>query len=151
MSQVKPIPDGYHSVQPYMVFMNTADAIAFYVKAFGAQEILRMNNKDGRIGHAEIRIGDSVIMMADEFPDLDAFSAEHFGGSAVGILIYTEDCDAMYKDALAAGATSTREPADQFYGDRMSGVKDPFGYRWWIATHVRDVSSEELEKSGSPG
>jgi PhnB protein len=151
MSKVKPIPDGYHSVQAYMNFRNSAEAIAFYAKAFGAVEILRMNNKDGRIGHAEIRIGDSVIMMADEFPDLEAFSAEHYGGSAVGLMIYTEDCDAMYKQALAAGATSTREPTDQFYGDRMSGVKDPFGYRWWIATHIRDVSNEELMQSHSAG
>ncbi len=151
MSQVKPIPDGYHSVQPYMHFRNSADAIAFYVKAFGAQELLRMNNKDGRVGHAEIRMGDSVIMMADEFPDLEAFSAEHFGGSAVGLMIYTEDCDATYKQALAAGATSTREPADQFYGDRTSGVKDPFGYQWWIATHIKDVSMEEMKNSNSAG
>jgi len=148
MSQVKPVPDGYHSVQPYMIFRNCAEAIAFYVKAFGAQETLRMANSDGRIGHAEIRIGDSCIMMADEAPAMEAFSAEHYGGSAVGLLIYTEDCDAVYKQALATGATSVREPADQFYGDRTSGVKDPFGYRWWIATHIRDVAKEELEKHG---
>jgi PhnB protein len=134
-----------------MHFRNSADAIAFYVKAFGAQELLRMNNKDGRIGHAEIRIGDSVIMMADEFPDLEAFSAEHFGGSAIGLMIYTEDCDAMYKQALEAGATSTREPVDQFYGDRTSGVKDPFGYQWWIATHIKDVSMEEMKNSNAAG
>lgn len=148
MSQVKPIPDGYHSVQPYMHFRNCAEAIAFYVRAFGAQEKLRMAGGGGRIGHAEIRIGDSYIMMADEFPEMNAFSAEHYGGSAVGLLIYTEDCDATYKQALAAGATSVREPADQFYGDRMAGVKDPFGYQWWIATHIRDVSKEELDKHG---
>jgi len=90
-------------------------------------------------------------MMADEHPQINAFSAEHYGGSAVGLMLYTEDCDATYKQALAAGATSTREPADQFYGDRMSGVKDPFGYHWWIATHIKDVSNEELAKSGSAG
>jgi PhnB protein len=129
-----------------MIFRKCADAIAFYVKAFGAREELRMAGPDGRIGHAEIRIGDSYIMMADEFPEINAFSAEHYGGSAVALLIYTEDCDAMYRQALAAGATSTREPADQFYGDRMAGVKDPFGFPWWIATHIRDVSKEELEK-----
>jgi PhnB protein len=151
MSLVKPIPDGYHSVQPYMIFMDSAAAIAFYAKAFGAQEILRMNGPEGRIGHAEIRIGDSVIMMADEHPQINAFSAEHYGGSAVGLMLYTEDCDATYKQALAAGATSTREPADQFYGDRMSGVKDPFGYHWWIATHIKDVSMEELKNSNAPG
>jgi len=144
MPQVKHVPDGYHSVQPYMHFRDCAAALAFYAKAFGAQEILRMNNKDGKIGHAEIRIGDCVIMMSDEAPAMEALSAEHFGGSPVGLMIYTPDCDAMYKQALAAGATSTREPADQFYGDRVSGVKDPFGYRWWIATHIKDVSNEEL-------
>ncbi len=151
MSQVKPIPDGYHSVTPYMIFRNCADAIAFYVKTFGAKEVLRMNRQDGKVGHAEIRIGDSVIMMADEAAEMEALSAEHYGGSAVSLMIYTEDCDALYKQALASGATSTREPADQFYGDRMSGVKDPFGYRWFIATHIRDVSPEELAKSGSAG
>jgi PhnB protein len=134
-----------------MHFKDCEAAIAFCVNAFGATEILRMKNKDGRVGHAEIRIGDSVIMMAGEFPEIDAFSAEHFGGSAVGILIYTADCDALYKRALAAGATSIREPADQFYGDRSCGVKDPFGYLWWIATHIKDVSNEELEKSHTAG
>ena len=151
MPQVKPIPDGYHSVQPYMHFRNCAEAIAFYGKAFGAHETLRMNGPDGRIAHAEIRIGDCVIMVSDEAPQMGALSAEHYGGSPVGLMIYTEDCDAMYQQALAAGATSEREPADQFYGDRMSGVKDPFGFRWWIATHIRDVSNEELAKSGSAG
>jgi PhnB protein len=151
MSHVKPVPDGYHSVQPYLHYRNCADAMAFYAKAFGAEEKLRMAGGDGRIVHAEMRIGDSCIMMSDEFPAMDALSAEHYGGSPIGLMIYTEDCDGMYARALAAGATSTREPADQFYGDRVSGVKDPFGYRWWIATHIRDVSKEELEKSGAAG
>ena len=148
MSQVKPIPDGYHSVTPYMHFRNCAEAIVFYGKAFGAVETLRMTDKEGRVGHAEIRIGDSHIMVSDEAPQMEALSAEHFGGSPIGLMIYTADCDAMYKRALAAGATSTREPADQFYGDRTCGVKDPFGYRWWISTHIRDVSKDELEKHG---
>jgi PhnB protein len=140
MSQVKPIPDGYHSVQPYMMFKNCAAAIAFYAKAFGAKEKFRMPDAQGRVTHAEIEIGDSTIMMADETPQLEAFSAEHFGGSPVSLLLYTENCDAMYAQALAAGAKSVREPADQPYGDRMSGVTDPFGYKWWIATHIKDVS-----------
>jgi len=140
MSQVKPIPDGYHSVQPYLMLKDCAAAIAFYTKAFGAKEKFRMPNPDGRIGHAEIQIGDSVVMMADEAPQIDAFSAEHFGGSPVTLLVYTEDCDGMYKQALSAGALSLREPADQPYGDRMAGVKDPFGYKWWIATHIKDVA-----------
>ncbi len=144
MSHVKPIPDGYHSVQPYLVLKNCAEAIAFYTKAFGAKEKLRMPDPQGRISHAEIEIGDSTIMMADEAPQMDALSVEHFGGSPISLLIYTENCDAIYGQALAAGATSLREPADQPYGDRMSGVKDPFGYRWWIATHIRDVSPADI-------
>ncbi|MGI8958689.1 MAG: VOC family protein [Bryobacteraceae bacterium] len=146
MTNVKPIPDGYHSVQPYLIFQDCAEAIAFYVKAFGASEKFRMPDKEGRITHSEIEIGDSCIMMADEAPQMDAFSCEHYGGSPASLLIYTGDCDAMYKQAVAAGAKSLREPADQPYGDRMSGVKDPFGYKWWIATHVKDVSIPEMEK-----
>ncbi len=140
MAHAKPVPDGYHSVQPYLMFKNCSDAIAFYTKAFGAQEKFRMPNADGRIGHAEVKIGDSIVMMADEAPQIDAFSVEHFGGSPVSLLIYTEDCDAMYAQALAAGAKSLREPADQPYGDRMSGILDPFGYKWWIATNIKDNS-----------
>jgi PhnB protein len=136
MPSLKPIPDGYHSVQPYLIFKNCAEAIAFYQSAFGAKEKLRMPNPDGRIAHAEIQIGDSIVMMADEAPQADAFSVEHFGGSPVSLLIYTGDCDALHTQALTAGATSNREPADQPYGDRMSGVTDPFGYKWYIATHI---------------
>jgi PhnB protein len=139
MSKVKPIPDGYQSVHAYMMFQNTAEALAFYAKAFGAKERLRMPGPDGRISHAEIQIGDSVVMMADEAPSIGAWSIQHYGGSPVSLLIHTEDCDAMYQQALAAGAVSEREPADQPYGDRMAGVKDPFGYRWYIATHIKDV------------
>jgi PhnB protein len=148
MPQTKAIPDGYHSVQPYLMLKNCADAIAFYTKAFGAREKMRMANKDGSIGHAEIEIGDSVIMMADEAPKVEAFSVEHYGGSPVSLMIYTANCDAMYAQALQAGAKSLREPADQFYGDRMAGVRDPFGYKWWIATHIKDVSMEELAAAG---
>jgi PhnB protein len=141
----KGVPDGYHSVQAYIILDGAARAIEFYKKAFGATERLCMKGPDGRVGHAEIQIGDSVIMMADESAQMDAFAPAHFGGSPVTLMIYTGDCDAMYKRALGAGATSVREPADQPYGSRMSGVKDPFGYRWWIATHIKDMSKEELE------
>ncbi len=144
MSQAKSIPDGYHSVQPYVMFKQCAEAITFYTKAFGAKEKFRIPDAQGRIGHAEIEIGDSIIMMADEAPQMDAFSAEHFGGSPITLLIYTENCDAMYAQAIAAGAKSLWEPADQPYGDRMSGVKDPFGYKWWIATHIKDMSYQEM-------
>ena len=144
MPQVNPIPAGYHSVQPYLIFDDCAAAIAFYVQAFGATEKFRMPNAEGRVMHAEIQIGDSTIMLADEAPQMDAFSPAHFGGSPVSLLIYTEDCDALYGRALAAGAKSLREPADQPYGDRMSGVSDSFGYKWWIATHIKDVSFEAM-------
>ena len=149
MPKVKPIPDGYHSVQPYLIFKNTAAAIDFYKKALGAKERMRMPGPDGKIMHAELEVGDSCLMMADENPKVGAHSVEHFGGSPVGLMIYVEDCDKIYKQAVAAGAKSEREPADQFYGDRMSGVIDPFGYRWYIATHIKDVTPEELRKHAS--
>ncbi len=148
MSQVKPIPDGYHSVQPYLIFSDAAAAIAFFIRAFGAIERFRMPGPGGRIGHAEIQIGDSVVMLADESPQMDAFSPGHFGGSPISLLIYTADCDAMYAQAVAAGAEGIRPPADQPHGDRMSGVKDPFGYKWYIATHIKDVSHEEMAAHG---
>ncbi|MGI8990777.1 MAG: VOC family protein [Bryobacteraceae bacterium] len=144
---VKPVPDGYHSIQPYLMMVGVAEAIEFYKKAFDATERLCMKQKDGRVAHAEIEIGDSCIMMADENASMEAFAPAHYGGSPVSLLIYTKDCDAMYRQAIAAGAKSVREPADQPYGDRMSGVSDPFGYKWWIATHIKDLSKEELEKS----
>ncbi|MFZ0736211.1 MAG: VOC family protein [Candidatus Acidiferrales bacterium] len=142
----KGIPEGHHSVQPYIILSGAAQAIEFYKKAFGAAEMLCMKGPDGNIGHAEIQIGDSRIMMADESAPMAAFSPKHYGGSPVSLLIYTENCDAMYRQAIAAGAQSVREPADQPYGDRISGVKDPFGYSWWIATNIKDMSKEDLEK-----
>jgi PhnB protein len=141
----KPIPEGYHSVQPYLMFQDTRAAIDFYQRAFGATERLCMKAADGKIHHAEIQIGDCVLMMADEAPAIEAYAIAHFGGSPVSFLIYTEDCDAMYRQALSVGAASVREPADQPYGDRMSGVRDPFGYRWFLATHIRDLSPAELQ------
>jgi PhnB protein len=145
MPKVKPIPDGYHSVQPYLIIKNAAAAIDFYKRAFGAKERLRME-KDGRVGHAEIEIGDSCVMLADEHPEIGAHSPEHYGGSPVSLMVYVTDCDAVYKQALAAGAKSDREPADQFYGDRMAGVLDPFGYKWYLGTHIKDVSPKEMEQ-----
>lgn len=144
---VKAIPDGYHSVQPYLSIAGAEKAIEFYTKAFGAKVRLSMKDKTGRVGHAEIEIGDSCIMLADENPAIASYSPKHYGGSPVTIMLYVKDCDASYKQALAAGATSVREPADQFYGDRMAGVEDPFGYTWWVGTHIKDVSKEELEKA----
>lgn len=145
MPQVKPIPDGYHSIQPYLHIRGADKAIEFYKKAFGAIERMTMAQPDGRIGHAELVFGDSCVMLADEAPERNVFSPQHFGGSAVSIMLYVQDCDATYKQALAAGAKSLREPADQFYGDRSAGVEDPFGFQWWLGTHVRDVSAEEMQ------
>lgn len=148
MSPVKPIPDGYHSIQPYLHIRGAAEAIEFYKRAFGATERLRMAQPDGRIGHAELQFGDSVVMLADEFPERGIYSPAHFGGSGTSLMFYVEDCDAVYREALAAGAKSLREPADQFYGDRSAGVEDPFGFQWWLGTHIRDVSVEELQAAG---
>lgn len=145
MPNVKTTPDGYHSVQPYLIFKNASAAIEFYTKAIGAKERMRMEDK-GRIAHAELQIGDSCIMLADENPAIGAHSPEHFGGSPVSLQVYVEDCDAVYKRALSAGASSEREPADQFYGDRTAGIRDPFGYSWWISTHIKDVSLEEMQQ-----
>ena len=146
MSQVKAIPDGYHRIQPYLYIRGAAEAIDFYKKVFGATERMRMPQPDGRIGHAEILFGDSVIMLADEHPEKEIHSPKHFGGSPISLMLYVEDCDAVYQQALSAGAKSLREPADQFYGDRMAGVEDPFGFQWWLGTHIKDVSMEELQK-----
>jgi PhnB protein len=145
MSAVKPIPHGYHSIQPYLYIRGAADAIEFYKKAFGATERMRMTHADGGIGHAELQIGDSCIMLADESPEREIYGAKHYGGSPISLALYVADCDATYTQALAAGAKSLREPDDQFYGDRMAGVEDPFGFHWWIGTHVRDVSPKEMQ------
>jgi PhnB protein len=145
-TEVKPIPDGYHSVTPYLAIKGAAAAIDFYKKAFGAKEIMRIPQPDGRIGHAEIQIGDSRIMMADESPERSFLSPQSRGGSSVSLRIYTQDCDAMVARALSAGATLTRPLQDQFYGDRSGGVTDPFGHVWHVATHKEDVSPEEMDK-----
>jgi len=145
MPNTKPIPDGYHSIQPYLHIRGAAAALDFYKKAFGAKERMCMAEPDGRIGHAEIQLGDSCVMLADEVIERNIVSPKHLGGSPVSIMFYVDDCDAVYKQALAAGAKSLREPADQFYGDRSAGVEDPFGFQWWLGTHVKDVSMEEMK------
>jgi len=133
MTETSKIPKGYHSVQPYLIFKQCAEAIAYYGKVFGATERLCMKDGKGRIAHAEVQIGDSVVMMADEHPEIEAYGAKHYGGSPISLMLYVEDCDATYAAAITAGATSLREPTDQPYGDRMAGVLDPFGYKWWLA------------------
>jgi PhnB protein len=135
------------SVQPYLIFAGCAEAMEFYKKAFGARELMCMKGPEGRVGHAEMQIGDSHILMADEHPEIGAYGAKHYGGSPVSLMLYTEDCDAMHRQALAAGATSLREPADQPYGIRMSGVLDRFGYKWWIGTQIKTMTADEVEQA----
>ena len=141
---VKPIPDGYHSVTPYLVIKGAARAIDFYKQVFGATEMLRMEGPGGSIGHAEIKIGDSPVMLADEHPAMNCLGPESFGGSPVSLMIYVEDSDAVFAQAVAAGATVIRPLQDQFYGDRSGTVTDPFGHTWTIATHKEDLSPEEV-------
>ena len=144
--QVKPVPDGYHTVTPHLIVNDGAAALEFYKKAFGAVELFRMTRPDGRIGHAEIKIGDSPVMLADEHPEMGALSPRSVGGSPVSIYLYVANADAMFNQAVAAGASAVRPLQNQFYGDRTGGVKDPFGYQWYIATHIEDVSPEELQR-----
>jgi PhnB protein len=139
MTSVKPIPEGYHTVTPYILVQGADKLIDFIKKAFDAKETERYSMPDGSIGHAEVRIGDSVLMVSDA-------QGEEFKPMAAGIHLYVEDCDVTYKHALEAGATSVSEPQDQFYGDRSSGVNDQFGNKWWIATHKEDLSKEEIAK-----
>lgn len=143
---VKPIPDDYRGATPYLCIKDAARAIDFYVKAFGARETMRMAQPDGRVGHAEIRIGNAPVMLADEFPEMGFRSPKTLGGSPVNILVYVEDVDAFAKQAEAAGATIKRPLADQFYGDRVVVLEDPFGHSWSFATHVEDVSPDEMRK-----
>lgn len=148
MSQSKPIPDGYHSVTPYLIIDagNASRALEFYARAFGATELMRMPRPDGGVAHAEMQLGDSRIMLADEALNIEAYGPNHFGGSPVTLHVYVPDVDATVEQATAAGATLTRPVADQFYGDRTAGLQDPFGHKWYFATHVRDVSIDELQQ-----
>lgn len=143
---VKPIPDGYHSVTPYLVVKGAAAAIEFYKKAFGATELFRMDAPEGKIGHAEIKIGDSPIMLADEFPGMGYVSPTTLGGTPVSLMIYVDDVDTVFPKAIAAGGDQLKPLQDQFYGDRSGTLKDPFGHVWTVATHKEDVALEEMEK-----
>jgi PhnB protein len=140
---VKPIPDGYHAT-PYLAVDDAAKAIEFYKKAFGANERVRMDTPDGKIGHAELEIGDSLIMLADPFPQATTRSPKELGGTSASVFMYVEDVDAVVKQAVDQGATVTMEVADQFWGDRFGSISDPFGHSWSIATHVEDVSPGEV-------
>jgi PhnB protein len=146
---VKPVPDGYHSVTPYLIVKGAARAIDFYKQAFGATEIMRFPGPNNMVMHAEIKIGDSVVMLADEQGNPGGAqyrSPQSVGGSPVSLMVYVPDVDKTYKQAVSLGAKSTREVQDQFYGDRSGNLVDPFGHIWTVATHVEDVSEEEMKR-----
>jgi PhnB protein len=145
MAKVKPIPDGYHSVTPYLIIKGAADAIDFYKKAFGATELFRMEH-EGKVGHAEIKFGDSPIMLADEQPGMGYVSPKTLGGTPVSLMIYVEEVDKIYKQAIKSGGEEVKALQDQFYGDRSGTLKDPFGHVWTVATHKEDVTPEEMDK-----
>jgi len=140
------IPAGYHTATPYLIVRNAARALDWYKNVFGAEEEMRFPTPDGKIGHAEIKIGDSHIMLADEFPQMNAVSPETIGGTASAIMIYVEDVDSVFKKAVDYGAKVKEELQDKFYGDRAATFYDPFGHQWTIATHVEDVSPEEMQR-----
>ena len=140
----KPIPEGYHTASPYLAVDDAARAIEYYTKAFDAKEVVRMDAPGGKIGHAELEIGDSRIMLSDPFPQSSTKPPKELGGTTASVFMYVEDVDAVVKQAVDAGATVTMEVADQFWGDRFGSITDPFGHSWSIATHVEDVPPEEM-------
>jgi PhnB protein len=142
----KPIPEGYHTVSPYLAVEDAAAAIEFYKRAFGAKERVRMDAPGGKIGHAELEIGDSVVMLSDPFPQSSTKPPKELGGTSTSVMLYVEDVDEVFKQAVDAGAKVTMEVENQFWGDRFGSVTDPFGHAWSIATHVEDVPPEEIEE-----
>jgi PhnB protein len=142
----QPIPEGYNTVSPYLAVDDAAAAIEFYKRALGAEETMRMDWGNGRIGHAELKIGDSHVMLSDPFPQSSTTSPKELGGTTGSIFMYVEDVDAVFKQAVDAGATATMEPENMFWGDRFGSITDPFGHVWSIATHVEDVPPEEMEE-----
>ena len=143
-STVKPVPDGYHTLTPYLSIKGAAAAIEFYQKAFDAREVMRISQPDGRIGHAELQLGDSRVMLADEHPDMDFRGPQALGGSPVHLHMYVDDVDAVVARAVGAGAKIVRPVQDQFYGDRLGTVSDPFGHVWHVSTHKEDLTPEEI-------
>ena len=143
---VKPIPEAYHTVTPYLIIEGAAAAIEFYKKAFGAKELFRFPAPEGKIGHAEIKIGDSPIMLADAYPDMGYNGPKSLGGSPVSLMIYVENVDTVFNQAVQAGATVKEAVSDKFYGDRIGSLIDPFGHVWHVSTHKEDVSFEEMER-----
>ena len=146
MTTVNPIPEGYPQVMPYLTVDGASAAIDFYTTVFGARERLRMPAPEGKVGHAELEIGDSVVMLADAFPDMGNQTPAALGGTPVTVMVYVADVDAVFDRALKAGATEERKVENQFYGDRAGQFVDPFGHKWFVATHVEDVTPEEVAK-----
>lgn len=146
MSPVKPVPDGYHTVTPYLSVRGAAKAIDFYAKAFGATEIFRMGGPGDSVMHAEMRIGDSVVMLGDEMPQMGSTAPQTVGGTAVSLLLYVNDVDASFARATQAGCQAQMPPTDMFWGDRYCKIQDPFGHLWAIATHKEDVTPEETAR-----
>lgn len=146
MADVKPIPDGYPQVIPYLIVDGADAAIQFYTKVFGATERVRMGGPDGTVGHAELEIGTGLVMLADEHPEMGARGPKSVGGTPVTISVYVEDVDTTFETALAAGATEQRGLENQFYGDRVGQFEDPFGHKWHVATHVEDVPADEMQR-----
>jgi len=142
----QPVPEGYHTLTPYLAVDDAKAAIDFYQRAFGAKERVRMHGPDGMIAHAELEIGDSKVMLADPFPQASTRPPKELGGTSVGVFVYVENVDEVFQQAVDAGATAPMEPDDQFWGDRFGSVTDPFGHSWQISTHVEDVPPEEMEK-----
>jgi PhnB protein len=145
-SKAKPIPKGHRAVTPYLAIKNASKALEFYKRAFGATEHYKLMMPDGRVGHAEIRLGDSLIMLSDEFPEYGGKAPDTLGGSPVSLHLYVEDVDAFVRNALDAGAKEVKPVMDQFYGDRSGQLEDPFGHLWWVATHKEDVAPDEMQK-----
>jgi PhnB protein len=145
-NKVKPIPDGYHHVTPYLSIKGAAAAIDFYKKVFGAVEVMRMPQPDGRIGHAELKFGDSHVMLADEFPEINVVGPKTLGNTSVGLLLYVDDVDKTVERAVELGAKIIKPVQDQFYGDRTATLEDPFGHKWTVAVHLEDVTPEEMNR-----
>jgi PhnB protein len=145
-SKVKPIPEGYEGATPYLIIKDAARALEFYKKAFGAAEIMRIPCPGGKVGHAEIKIGSAILMLADESPDMNCKSPQSFGGTPVSIMVYVQDVDAFVRQAVSVGATVLRPVENKFYGDRSGSLEDPFGHQWHFATHVEDVPPGEMTK-----
>lgn len=146
MAAVKPIPDGYHSITPYVVVDNAAEALSYYKCAFGAVELFRIDGPGGKVGHAEFKIGNSIVMIADEYPEMGAKSPKTIGGSPMTLMLYVEDVDRVFNQAVEAGGKIERAVENKFYGDRAGSVLDPFGHTWHIATHQEDISPEECKR-----